>query len=241
MTASNRDHGRNVGALALIGLGVLFLVGQVFGFNIGSLFNFAWPFFIIIPGVLILFAALTGGKSLSGLAIPGMVITGTGLILFFQSTFNYFESWAYAWALYPGFVGAGMLIMGLQRADRRQVEVGQNMMRGALAGFVLFGAFFELFIFHRISGMSHVLLPLLLIGGGVFLLLGRGRMGMRPSHDLWGHWDSMDKPKNDQTVVNEFANGDKPKNGDYRPKWDLNRRIEEAIREDGPKDPDGFV
>src|SRR5882757_2345675 len=123
MTYSNHDHRRNISALALIGLGGLFLISQVFGFNIGSLFNFAWPFFIIIPGVLVLFAALTGGKQLSGLAIPGMVVTGTGLILFFQSTFHYYESWSYAWALYPGFVGAGLLFMGLQRGERRQVEV----------------------------------------------------------------------------------------------------------------------
>jgi hypothetical protein len=234
MTANDRDHGRKFGALLLIGIGVLFLFG---GFNIGALMNFAWPFFIIVPGAILLFASLTGGRQTAGLAIPGMVVAGTGLIFFFQSLFDYYQSWAYVWALYPGFVGAGLLFMGLQRGEERQAEIGRNMMRGSLAAFVLFGGFFELLVFHRISGLGHVLLPLLLIGGGIFLLSGgpRRHMAMR----AYGPWGTWDKPKNDQRVGG--YDDVKAKNGDYRPKWDLNRRIEEALREDDVRDPEGFV
>jgi len=42
-------------------LGLLFLVGQWFDFDVGS---FAWPLFVLAPGVLLLAGVLSGGKNL---------------------------------------------------------------------------------------------------------------------------------------------------------------------------------
>src|SRR5687767_10207750 len=101
MSMIQQDRGRTITAVGLIGLGILFLLGQVFGF---SLFSVLWPFFVILPGAAFLYGAFTGGKNAAGLAVPGSVITGTGLILLYQSLTNHWESWAYAWTLYPVFV-----------------------------------------------------------------------------------------------------------------------------------------
>ena len=43
----------------------------------------------------------------------GSAVTMVGTILLFQNTFDYFQSWAYAWALvFPTSVGVGQLIYG---------------------------------------------------------------------------------------------------------------------------------
>ncbi len=44
----------NLGAYILIGLGVLFLAGQIFDFDIGRIFDISWPLFVVIPGVIFL-------------------------------------------------------------------------------------------------------------------------------------------------------------------------------------------
>src|ERR1700720_3193660 len=98
------------GALVLIG--AVLLLGQFVRIDIG---HYGWPFFVIAPGLVILFLALTARGALGeGLAILGSIITVTGLILLYQTASDHFESWAYAWALiFPGAVGVGMILYGL--------------------------------------------------------------------------------------------------------------------------------
>lgn len=101
-------------AIGLIGLGILFLVGQLLGI---SLIGWLWPFFVITPGVLFFVVMALGGKDASGFAIPGSIITTVGLILFYQNLTGHWASWAYAWALiFPTAVGAGMMIHPFRRA-----------------------------------------------------------------------------------------------------------------------------
>src|SRR5215813_518898 len=114
MDTISRERGRAIGAVTLIGLGLLFLLGQIL--NV-SIFSFLWPFFVIIPGAAFLYFAITGGKNTAGLAVPGTVVTGTGLILLYQSLTNHWESWAYAWTLYPVFVGLALTFMGRRMGD----------------------------------------------------------------------------------------------------------------------------
>lgn len=207
----NNSPKRQLGALALIGVGGLFLLTNVFGIE----FNFwgmAWPFFVIIPGAVFLWLALTGDKNAAGFVFPGAVISGTGLILLAQNVTGYWESWAYVWTLYPAFVGAALMFHGQRTGDTGQADTGRKLMRGGLFAFLVFGAIFEVFLFERMGGLSNILVPLLLIGGGVYLLKGR-RSYTSPASQFKA------KRKNDGEMINP----------------DLQRQIDEALAEDEPE------
>jgi protein-S-isoprenylcysteine O-methyltransferase Ste14 len=68
---SERPRANPAGVLLVV-LGLFFLVAQFVNVDWGSL---AWPFFVIVPGALLLAAALMGGKSAAGLTIPGSIVT----------------------------------------------------------------------------------------------------------------------------------------------------------------------
>ena len=75
--SSKRNIGSLVGGSLLIFFGILALVGKVF-----QTFNFweiLWPFFIIGIGALFFVGMFAGGRSVSGLAIPGSIITTSAL------------------------------------------------------------------------------------------------------------------------------------------------------------------
>jgi uncharacterized membrane protein HdeD (DUF308 family) len=94
--------------LLLIVLGVLFLIGQMINVDVERL---AWPFFVIVPGILVFFFALgRGDQTGERLAMVGSAVTMVGTILLFQNTFDYFQSWAYAW-------GVGLPHLCRYRAD----------------------------------------------------------------------------------------------------------------------------
>jgi hypothetical protein len=160
----------------LILLGVLFLIGRyvriAFDFDIG---HYAWPFFIIIPGVLLFMAAFVFERR-AGVtpAIVGSMITMTGLILLVQNTFDVFASWAYAWALIaPTSIGLAKLVYGTLRGLGDEVRSGLNVAGIGFAIFVIGGFFFEFVI--GINGLDFganwLCWPALLIGLGVILLL----------------------------------------------------------------------
>ncbi len=176
---SRQDNGRLVGAFVLIGLGVLFLLQQFVDFSfIGTL----WPFFIILPGLAFLGVAWQGGEKSAPLAYPGMIVTGTGLILLVQSITNRWESWAYAWALYPVFVGIATMFVGQRLHNNNTYADGRKAVNGGLIAFAIFAIFFEGFIFGGFSGVWEYALPVLLVGiGGYMLLQGRGTIGDSPA------------------------------------------------------------
>lgn len=171
-----QDRGRTITAVGLIGLGVLFLLGQVFGF---SLFSVLWPFFVILPGAAFLYAAFTGGKKTAGLAVPGSVITGTGAILLYQSLTNHWESWAYAWMLYPVFVGLALSFMSSRFGDENLEKVGRGLVRWGGFAFLGSAAFFELIIQGGGGILGGLAAPVLLILAGAALLFGKGLGGAR--------------------------------------------------------------
>jgi len=155
----------------LIGLGVLLLLGEFVEIDLG---HYLWPFFIIVPGLLFFAGMLAGGKSASGLAIPGSVITTTGLLLFYQNTTGHWESWSYAWALFPTAVGVGMIIQGLWGDQPKIAREGTRLARVGITLFIVFGVFFELVL--NVSGFwtaGQWLWPILLIAAGVFLIARR--------------------------------------------------------------------
>src|SRR4030081_960688 len=126
----------------LVLIGVIWLVGQFVRIDVG---HYGWPFFVIVPGVAILFVALTARGALGeGLAILGSIITVTGLILLYQNATDHFESWAYAWALtFPGAVGLGMILYGLTASRPGNVRAGARLVGIGLVLFLVGVAFFE--------------------------------------------------------------------------------------------------
>lgn len=167
-------HREQAVGLVLVVLGALFLLAQVFDFNLGRV---GWPFFVIIPGALLLAGAMLGGRSAGGLAVPGTIVTTIGVILLVQNLTGRFETWAYVWALIPTAVGVGLYLNGTLSDSERLRREGSRTAAIGLALFVAFGALFELFIFRGLAGtlLGSLLIPALLIGAGVYLLLRQWR------------------------------------------------------------------
>lgn len=166
-----RTRNERLGLVLVLGGGVL-LLGQLFGWQFGEIL---WPFFILVPGLLLLSAAFLGGKSLAPLFIPGSVITTLGLIFLVQNATDHFESWAYAWALMPAATGVGLFLQGRRLGRLELAAQGRRMAAIGGAAFVLGAIFFEGFIFgdFRNTWLFRIGLPLALVAAGTFLLLRR--------------------------------------------------------------------
>jgi putative Mn2+ efflux pump MntP len=129
----------------------------------------------------------TGGKSLAGLAIPGTIIAGIGLMLFAQNIFGIWESWSYGWTVILFLVGLGIFIMGLYTGDPLQRQSGLRVMKIGAILFIIFGGFFELiFSTFKPYGIQQYIFPVLLVLLGVYLVITRS--GWLPSR----HPDSND-------------------------------------------------
>ncbi|HJW90078.1 MAG TPA: hypothetical protein VJ436_05520 [Anaerolineales bacterium] len=150
-------------ALTLIGIGSWFLAIEispqvkVFAYGANN-----WPLPIIGIGVyLALIALLTWTPDLM---MPAVIVSGIGSLLAWQNATGNWGSWAYAWALIPGFIGLGMVISGLLSRDRKAAVGGGWMIVISLVLFGIFGSF--------LGGSILVLQywPILLIVLGVVLL-----------------------------------------------------------------------
>jgi hypothetical protein len=157
----------------LVLIGAVLLLGQFVRIDIG---HYGWPFFVIAPGVAILFLALMARGALGeGLAILGSIITVTGLILFYQNATDHFESWAYAWTLiFPGAVGVGMILYGLVAGRPGNLGAGTRLVGIGGVLFLLGVEFFEGVIgiggyqFGRTAGVA---VGALIIAMGALLLI----------------------------------------------------------------------
>jgi len=161
-----------IGALFVL-IGAILLAGQFVRVDIG---HYGWPFFVIVPGLLILFVALTARGAVSeGLAILGSVVTVTGLILLFQDATDHYESWAYAWALvFPGAIGLGMILYGLTASRPGNVRAGTRQVGIALVLFLLGAAFFEGVIGiggYQLDHTAGVVLGVIIIALGALMLV----------------------------------------------------------------------
>jgi hypothetical protein len=168
---SQRNTGSLVSGSILIAFGVLALLGKIFNVNFWSTF---WPFFIIGFGLLFFVGMFAGGRSVSGLAIPGAIFTAIGLMLFYQNISNHWESWSYGWTVILMAVGAGIFIMGLWGQNENQRAAGLRVLRIGLILFIIFGAFFELiFTSGRAFGLRGIFFPVALILLGAYLVFMR--------------------------------------------------------------------
>jgi len=155
--------------LVLVIIGGWFLASQFFP-QLSNLIplQYQWPWWVI--GVGLLFLLLAVMLRAPAMAVPAAIIAGIGGILYYQNTTGDWSSWAYAWALIPGFGGVGHIIMGLLEGRfMHNLRDGVGAIFFSLLMFSIFGGF--------LGGPAILsqLWPILLIGVGVWILLS----GMR--------------------------------------------------------------
>jgi len=155
-------RGNLAGALVLILLGVWFLAVQLSpGLRAFAYNRLTWPAIIIGVGVLMGLIGLV--TWVPGLLIPACIVSGIGGLLYWQNATGNWASWAYAWALIPGFVGVGVILSGLMRRDRHAVIGGGWTIFNSLVLLAIFGSF--------LGGMAlFKYWPVLLILVGILLL-----------------------------------------------------------------------
>jgi hypothetical protein len=150
-----------VGGLILILLGLAFLAYQLFPEFFGG---FSWPWILAGIGAVLAVGSLVGG--IGGMMIPAAILLGLSGIFLYQERTGDWGSWAYVWALIPGFVGLGMFIGGLYDRELGQARGASVFLILLSAGlFVVFGGFF---------GLDLAILrfwPVLLILFGIWVLI----------------------------------------------------------------------
>ena len=126
------DSNRTLVAASMVGLGLVLLFG---------LGNF-WALFILLPGLAFLRAYDSGHEAAAPMAIPGMLITGTGAIFLLQSLTGFWESWAFAWTLYGVFLGSGLVMMGKRINDDTLIKVGRAFTIAGGGAFFILGSLY---------------------------------------------------------------------------------------------------
>lgn len=171
MTNSNARAGGLVTGAVLIGLGVLFLLAQLFEF---ASWRYLWPVTLVAVGGLFFAGMFAGGRSAAGLAIPGSILAMLGLINLVQNAFGYWSSWAYSWTLIIVSIGLGIYVMGWRQADAAHQQRGLRLAGTGVVLFVIFGSLFELGgLFFGARGAAQIVFPVLLIGAGLYLIVRR--------------------------------------------------------------------
>jgi hypothetical protein len=154
------------GGVLLILLGIFFLIYQLMPGRLSWLsVDLGWPFIIVGVGLFLLILGLIVGAP--GMAIPASILSGIGLLLYWQNATGNWESWAYAWTLIPGFVGVGVILNGLLGGDRLRsaFESGFWLILISLTLFAIFSAVFQG------PNLFGPYMPVLLIVFGVLLLV----------------------------------------------------------------------
>ncbi len=170
-----RNTGALIGGSVLIAIGILSILGQVF--RQIDFWEIFWPFTIIGIGAVFFAAMFAGGRSVSGLAIPGSIFSTIGLMLFYQNMTGHWESWAYGWTLILMAVGIGIYIMGAWGDKSGQRQAGLRVVRVGLIMFVIFGSFFELIFTEGMQfGLRTIFFPAALIILGLYLILSRTKL-----------------------------------------------------------------
>lgn len=122
-----------------------------------------WPVIVVIVGVFLLVLGFV--LRAPGMAIPACVVGGVGAILYWQNATGNWDSWSYIWALVPGFVGVGLMLMAILGEGGRDVfRVGAWMSLISLLFFGVFGAFFA-------GNVLGIYWPVLLIVFGLWVLV----------------------------------------------------------------------
>jgi hypothetical protein len=135
------DRSRLAVGVLLLAVGVYFLAAQFYP-ALGEWINieFSWPLIVIGVGIFLLVIGLLVGEP--DMAVPALIVGGIGGILYYQNTTGDWDSWAFAWALIPGFVGLGMLVSAvLGSRDRGNISGGLWLLVISAVLFLIFGSF----------------------------------------------------------------------------------------------------
>ncbi len=152
-----------VGGGLLILVGCLLFAAQVLPDFMPDFWQIiSWPWIII--GVGLFLFALGAAIGEPGMAVPATIVGGIGGILAYQSYTGAWESWSYMWALIPGFVGLGIVLMKLMGGEG-SIKEGTTLMFISFIMLAIFGSFFGAI------GMAGKYWPVLLILLGVVLLV----------------------------------------------------------------------
>jgi len=165
---SKPKRGDIAGGLILVFLGLIFLAWQLApGFFSDVLgIEFTWPLLIIGIGAIFLLAAIVSLQG--GFLVPASILSGIGGILYYQNTTGDWASWAYIWALIPGFVGLGLFLGSLfDRSMRDARKAGIYMLLISLGVTAIFGAFFTTNV-----GFDYAWPVILILAGLIFLFQG---------------------------------------------------------------------
>ncbi len=175
-TSSRKADGPVVLGAVLVIVGLAAIGLQALGIDaLERVRQAGWPLFVILPGVALLTAAfIVAPPQGVAFAIPGAIVTTTGLVLLYQDATGHWESWAYAWALVgPGAAGLGLLLYGTVFRHRQLARQGARLVAVAAVLFGLGFWFFEtLFQSGRVPIDLGELWPLGLIGLGAVIVLG---------------------------------------------------------------------
>lgn len=111
-----------------------------------------WPAFVLVPGLTMLtiglIGALTAGRGIAPLAIPGCIVSTVGAILLYTNTTGRWETWSYIWTLIPASVGLGILITSRFGTDGSgSTGAGLWLLVAGLVAFAVLGGFFEGLVF----------------------------------------------------------------------------------------------
>lgn len=176
MTNTN-PASRIVGAVILIVVGVLLLVGQ--GMH-GNIWNMGWPFIVIAVGGALFAAMVARGRGQGGaLAVGGSIVTTAGAILFVENNLRFHEVWTYGWPLMVIAIGVGMIIRDTWNNQPGALRAGGIV---ALVGIVLLGVNSVANlgrIFNWVNG-GEIVGGVLLVLGGLALLFSRRRTEAAP-------------------------------------------------------------
>lgn len=167
-----RNRGQLALGLILVLLGAWFIAQQ----QIPSLKEWMAPFMqgplmaVSIGALLLLIGALVGAP---GMAVPASIVAGIGGILYYQQTYDDYQSWSYMWTLIIGFIGVGQVLSGLLGSGRREISSGLNTIVVGAVLFVIFAA-----IFGKLTILGSFGPAILLILLGIWVIargLWRGR------------------------------------------------------------------
>ena len=102
---------------------------------------YTWPMIIEIVAAGLLILGLMIG--VPDMAVPAVIVGGIGGILWWQNATGNWGSWAYMWALIPGFSGVGMLLAKVLGGNERyNTGSALSTIGTSLVLFVILGAFF---------------------------------------------------------------------------------------------------